>query len=75
MNDVQTNQKVTTPLGVRMVQGRFAIVDANEQHVTTAVLVRLPINDVTRAEMSKSYCLTPRAVESGLWVFSSEDLK
>lgn len=69
------NQKVTTPLGVGMVQGRFAIVDGHEQPVTNAVLVRLPINDVTRGEMGKSNCLTPRAVSSGLWVFSSGDLK
>lgn len=72
---MSTNQQVDTPIGKGFVQGGFLVVDGNQQVVTHAVLVRLPINDVTRGEMNKSNCLTPRATLNGLWIFSSKDLK
>lgn len=72
---MMVNQKVSTPLGDGIVQGGFAVVDAGREIVSSAVLVRLPINDVTRAELNKSYCMTPTANVSGLWVFDAGEIK
>lgn len=61
---MRTNATVNTPLGKGIVQGRWS---------ATQWLVRLPINDITRPHLSKSE--TPRARESGLWIFNQDELK
>ena len=45
-----------------------------EEERMICVLVRLPINEVTRVVMAQSNCLTPRAKISGLWVFGEGEL-
>ena len=65
----QTNTKVKTPLGVGISQGHFS----NLEEINT-VLVRLPINETTKPELIKSNCMTPRAVGSGLWIFSENEV-
>lgn len=72
---MNANQSVKTPLGAGVVQGRFAVLYGGQAVVTDAVIVRLPINDSTRPTMKQSSCLTPRAEQSGLWVFAEEDVK
>lgn len=71
----QTNQKVTTPLGVGVVQAPFAVLAANGEHVVSGFAVRLPVNDETRPHLNKSNCLTPHAEATGLWVFQESELK
>lgn len=71
---VATNQKVMTPLGNGVVEGYFAVHDNHNEIVVTGVAVRLSVNDMTRPELDKSNCLTPRAVFSGVWVFEQEQL-
>lgn len=69
------NSTVTTPLGVGVVQGHFEVTAMRDGAVVAVgVLVRLPVNDITRGEMKKANCLTPRAEVSGLWVFEAEAL-
>lgn len=58
------NQLVNTPIGVGRCQGSF----------DERVLVRLPVNDKTRDHLKQSNCLTPRAKQSGLWVFAKAEL-
>jgi len=65
--------KVKTPIGEGVSQGRF--VTRQEDESIPGVLVRLPVNDVTRAHLSQSYCLTPRAQASALFVFSESELR
>jgi hypothetical protein len=64
-----TNSKVKTPLGVGISQGCFSNLEG-----INAVLVRLPINEITKAELIKSNCMTPRALLSGLWVFDKAEV-
>lgn len=76
-----TNTKVHTPLGSGMVQGRFAIPqgddrrDGNGDAVANALLVRLPVNDMTRPALNRSNCVTPMAEMSGLWVFAESEVQ
>jgi hypothetical protein len=70
-----TNQLVKTPLGKGIEQGRFVILDGHNDLAAVGVLVRLPINDLTRPEMNKSNCMTPHAQSSGLWVFQGSEIK
>ena len=72
--NVMTNRKVKTPLGDGVVQGRFAIRDGNGGSVENAILVRLPINEVTRETLHRSNCITPNAEASGLWVFAESEI-
>lgn len=72
---INTNQKVNTPIGEGTAQGSFHITDANGHLIVAGVGVRLPVNDVTRKQLNKSNCVTPRANVSGLWVFSESELK
>ena len=67
------NQLVNTPIGQGRLQGPFtdSIMAPGDRE---AVLVRLPINEQTREYLKQSNCLTPRATQSGLWVFGVEDL-
>ena len=67
------NQLVKTPIGEGRYQGTFteSIMAPGDRD---AVLVRLPVNDDTRAHLKQSNCITPRATQSGLWVFVKEDL-
>jgi len=58
-----TNDKIITPIGGGIVQGRLD---------DGRVLVRLPVNDITRPRLAES--LTPRATISGLWAFATGDL-
>ncbi len=69
------NQMVDTPLGQGRLQGRFAVRDAHGELVTTSMLVRLPIDDITRSHLNQSNCLTPRARLSGLWVFQGSEVR
>jgi hypothetical protein len=66
---MNTNQKVTTPIGEGISQGAFAIRDANGELITHGTLVRMPVNDQTRVHLTQSNCLTPRAQRSALFVF------
>jgi hypothetical protein len=68
--NIPTNTRVKTPLGVGIAQGRFS----NLEEMISAVLVRLPINEITKAELNKSYCMTPNALLSGLWVFTENEV-
>lgn len=68
------NSTVQTPLGKGVVQGGFTIYSKQEQAVR-GVMVRLPVNDTTRAHLNKSNCLTPKARYSGLWVFEENQLQ
>ncbi len=61
---MRTNMTVNTPLGKGTVQGRWS---------ETEWLIRIPINDITRARLIGS--ITPHATYSGLWVFSQTDIK
>jgi len=71
---IVTNAKVVTPLGEGVVQGAFQILDGHGNEIARGVGVRLPVNDVTKVEMQKSYCLTPHAHINGLWVFNESEL-
>lgn len=70
---IATNQKVNTPIGSGVVQGQF-MARADESVIVKA-LVRLPVNDVTRPQLGKAYCLTPRAMKTALFVFTESELK
>ncbi len=61
---MRTNAKVNTPFGQGIVQGRWA---------DGGWLVRLPIDETTKAHLNRS--ITPRAKQSGLWVFEESELK
>jgi len=63
------NRKMSTPLGDGIVFGHFQLKDAGVEGIATRVLVRLPVNDVTREHLRDSNCVTPRAEKNGLWVF------
>lgn len=67
-----TNTQVITPLGKGVAQGPYEVRDGKGETVGRAVLVRLPINDVTRPALHQSNCLTPNAERSGLWTFDVE---
>jgi hypothetical protein len=68
------NAKVKTPFGEGLAQGSFAVMSGSEQ-VVRGLIVRLPVNDVTRKQLNQLNCLTPRAQVSGLWVFQAGELK
>ncbi len=70
-----TNAKVSTPLGVGVAQGPFAVVDGDGNLAAAGVLVRLPVNDVTVKALKESNCMTPRAQVSGLWVFRLSEIQ
>ena len=72
---ITTNSKVKTPVGDGIVQGGFAVKDTQGDQVAAAVLVRVPVNDTTRAQLNKSHCLTPHASQSALFVFTRGDLQ
>jgi len=72
---IQTNTIVETPMGEGVAQApAFSIRDGYGNDVVQGVLVRLPVNDTTRAHLNKSNCLTPHAIMSGLWVFQVKEL-
>lgn len=68
-----TNTKVKTPLGEGVSQGPFEIRQGEES--VRGVLVRLPVNDVTRVYLNQSHCLTPRASASALFAFREAELQ
>jgi hypothetical protein len=68
-----TNMKVSTPIGMGIIQGAFAVMAGNEA-VVNGVMVRLPIDDATRPQLAQSNCLTPHASLSGVWVFQEKEL-
>ena len=63
------NRSVKTPLGQGVVQSPFMVIDE-----TAKYLIRLPVNDQTALHLKDSNCMTPRAVKSGLWVFTKQEL-
>lgn len=72
---ITTNTKVKTPLGEGIAQApAFSVRDGSGNDVTQGVLVRLPITETTRPHLNKSNCMTPHAVQSGLWVFQVKEL-
>lgn len=72
---ITTNSTVETPMGKGIAQApAFSIRDGQGNDIVQGVLVRLPINDATRQHLNKSNCLTPHAVQSGLWVFQVKEL-
>lgn len=72
---ITTNTNVETPIGAGIAQApAFTVRDGHGNDVVQGVLVRLPINDMTRTHLNKSNCLTPHAVLSGLWVFQVKEL-
>lgn len=73
MSILNTNTRVTTPLGEGIVQGGYLLKDAQGQPVAQALLVRLPVNDVTRAHLNQANCITPRAQHSALFVFPTSE--
>lgn len=73
--NVQINQMVKTPIGVGRVVGLLTVLDMNGTDVSHGVAVRLPIDEVTRKELKKDYCITPRAVKSGVWNFTESQLE
>ena len=66
---MNTNTKITTPIGEGISQGPYVVRDGQGEIVRRAVLVRLPVNDQTRAHLSEGHCLTPRAHRSALFIF------
>jgi hypothetical protein len=68
------NKAVKTPLGEGRVQGAFLITDQKSEPVVRGILVRLPLNDVTRPALKESRCMTPAAEQSGLWVFPEDEV-
>lgn len=69
-----TNSKVRTPIGVGIVQGASSALDDHSLRSARMMLVRLPINDETSQHRQDSNCVTPRATQSGLWVFEESEL-
>lgn len=65
-------QKVDTPLGRGIVQGRYALTDGNGAVVEVRQLVRIVINDETVQHLSDGNCLTPKATSSALFTFPME---
>lgn len=73
---VAINQKVQTPLGEGVVQGAFAILEAQtEEPISRGIAVRLPVNDVTRPHLNQPNCMTSHATVSGVWVFQESEIK
>ncbi len=68
-----TNAKIQTPIGAGICQGSFNPGDESAQLAEPRVLVRLPINETTKAALRRSNCLTPNASKSGLWVFRASE--
>lgn len=72
---IVVNSKVITPLGQGTVNGAYAVMDATGEPIVKGVVVRLPVNDVTRRELTKSNCVTPTASLNGLWIFQEGEIK
>lgn len=70
----RVNEKVNTPIGQGVVQGPFGVNDGNGEAVVRGVLVRLPVDDATRSHLKKSFCVTPNAEVSALFVFQEGQL-
>jgi hypothetical protein len=68
-----TNAKIQTPIGAGICQGKFSAGDGNDMLAEPRVLVRLPVNETTRAALWNRNCLTPHANKSGLWVFRASE--
>lgn len=62
---MKVNEEVSTPLGDGIVEGMNSY---------GKVIVRLPVNDVTRPHLIEAYG-TKRANISGLWPFDETDIK
>ena len=66
----KTNQTAQTPIGPGVVQSAVIIVPGQPRKY----LVRLPINELTRQHLKDTNCSTPMAAQSGLWVFTEDEL-
>ena len=66
------HKRVQTAYGEGVSQGRVEI-KVGESHVD-GVLVRLPLNDVTRLHLRDANCVTPRANRSALFIFALSEL-
>jgi len=69
------NQFVQTPLGEGRSFGLFQLKDAKQEGIGERVLVRLPVNDMTRPHLKASNCLTPNANHSALFTFDMEEVR
>jgi len=65
----QFNQTIQTPIGKGVVQSPVIQFGG-----TSKYLVRLPINEQTTLHLKDVNCITPRASQSGLWVFTEAEL-
>jgi len=63
------NQKVDTPLGQGIEQGKFAVTNGAGMVVAVHKLVRFTLNDVTAKHLRDTNCLTPNAIRSALFHF------
>ena len=69
------NQLVNTPIGQGRCQGNYIPPVVESLPESRIVLVRVSVNDATRLHLLDSNCLTPRAAQSGLWVFNESELR
>lgn len=69
MSTVQINQKVKTPIGEGVVQGRYLKSGEDE-----AVLVRIVITEENRHLLGSPSCMTPRAYASALFVLKESEV-
>ena len=63
------NELTDTPLGKGRSFGRFELKVKGQESLNDLMIVRLPLNDVTREHLKDSNCLTPNAKKSALFTF------
>jgi len=68
------NQMVQTPLGEGRAFGLFHLKDAGQESIGQRVVVRLPVNDVTRPHLKEESCLTQKAEHSAVFIFDIEEV-
>ena len=69
------NQLVKTPLGEGRAFGVFHLKDANRESVGQRVVVRLPVDDVTRPHLKAENCLTQKAETTAVFTFDINDVE
>ena len=69
------NVVVLTPLGVGRSFGTFVMKDAGQESIGQRVVVRLPVDDVTRPRLKDGNCLTQNAVASALFTFELDEVE
>lgn len=69
------NQMVTTPLGKGRAFGQFLLKNAAQEGIEQRVVVRLPVNDVTRPRLMDENCLTKRAEKTAVFTFAVHEVE